>query len=327
MWPTANYMCVILLSHSVWWPFTGSNQFLGGSCLPFYIVLSSFVWFCPVLSSLSCSTVIELVASYLLPFCPVWIIQLVANSRTSSKKKYVGVMLRSTSEWRRWATGACRRPSWKYKSNNWLGYRVWGEWASSRVASERDGVVAVTTPLLEMPPADLAYWMGKFVLEVRKKDGQEYLPKSIYALVCCFKRYYEQHGVFDVNPLSSSDSRFGNFRVTLDTEMKREKENDPDSDSVICLALYIPHQIFSLENLIVVAAFVLVRLICWVMICILFILQLLQHWVMLLCVLAVGKVCIYVVIAHLSSLTLYLKLHHMTAFEEYDWLYRSRDQQ
>ena len=97
------------------------------------------------------------------------------------------------------------------------GIRVWGEWASSRVASERDGVVAVTTPLLEMPPADLAYWMGKFVLEVRKNNGQEYPPKSIYALVCCFKRYYEQHGVFDVNP-------------------------------VICLALYIQHQLFSLEN-------------------------------------------------------------------------------
>ena len=77
---------------------------------------------------------------------------------------------------------------------------------------------------------------------------QEYPPKSIYTLVCCFKRYYEQYGVFDVNPLSLSDSRFGNFRVTLDAEMKREKENDPDSDSVICLALYIPHQLFSPEN-------------------------------------------------------------------------------
>ena len=34
------------------------------------------------------------------------------------------------------------------------GIHVWDEWASSRVASERDGVVAVTTPLMEMPPAD-----------------------------------------------------------------------------------------------------------------------------------------------------------------------------
>ena len=60
-----------------------------------------------------------------------------------------------------------------------------------------------------MPSANLAYWMGKFVLEVCKKDGKEYPPKTLYALVCCFKRYYEQNGVFDVNPLSSSDARFG----------------------------------------------------------------------------------------------------------------------
>ena len=64
-----------------------------------------------------------------------------------------------------------------------------------------------------MLSANLAYWMGKFVLEVCKKDGKEYLPKSWYSLVCCIKRYYEQNGVFNVNPLSSSDARFGNFMM------------------------------------------------------------------------------------------------------------------
>jgi len=91
----------------------------------------------------------------------------------------------------------------------WMGFQgscFWARWSCC----------SYDTPV-EMPPADLAYWMGKFVLEVRKNDGQEYSPKSIYALVCCFKRCYEQHGVFDVNP-------------------------------VICLALYIQHQLFSLEN-------------------------------------------------------------------------------
>ena len=83
------------------------------------------------------------------------------------------------------------------------------------------GIVPLTTPLLEIPPADLAYWMGKFVLEVRKKDGSEYPQKSLYALVCCFKRFFEQNGVHNVNPLRVDDSRFGNFRATLDAEMKR----------------------------------------------------------------------------------------------------------
>ena len=44
---------------------------------------------------------------------------------------------------------------------------------------------------------------------------------SLYALICCFRRYYEQNWVFDANPLSFSDARIGNFRVTLDAEMKR----------------------------------------------------------------------------------------------------------
>ena len=72
-----------------------------------------------------------------------------------------------------------------------------------------------------MPIEDLAYWLGKFVLEVRKQNGREYPPKTLYGLICCFKRYFEQNGVHDVNPLDRGDARFGNFRTTLDAEMQR----------------------------------------------------------------------------------------------------------
>ena len=71
-----------------------------------------------------------------------------------------------------------------------------------------------------MPHVDLAYWMGKFVLEVHKKDGSEYPLKSLYALVCCFKCFFEQNGVHNFNPLRVDDSRLGNFRPTLDAEVK-----------------------------------------------------------------------------------------------------------
>ncbi len=71
------------------------------------------------------------------------------------------------------------------------GIRVWKEWAESRPGEVGSSRALVTTPLLELSPENLAYWMGKFVLEVRKKDGTEYPPKSLYALVCCFKRYLE----------------------------------------------------------------------------------------------------------------------------------------
>ncbi len=44
------------------------------------------------------------------------------------------------------------------------------------------------TPLLNMPPDYLAYWMGKFVLKVRKVNGSEYPPKSLYTMVCCLTK-------------------------------------------------------------------------------------------------------------------------------------------
>ena len=72
-----------------------------------------------------------------------------------------------------------------------------------------------------MPPNDLAYWMGKFVLEVRKHDGKEYPPETLYALVTTFKRYFERNGVYTINPLNTGDPIFGDFRSTLDAEMKR----------------------------------------------------------------------------------------------------------
>ena len=88
----------------------------------------------------------------------------------------------------------------KSKSATAWGIRVWNDWATARASMvETAGHAPVGTPLLQMQVEDLAYWMSKFVLEARKADGSEYPPKTLYALVCCFKRYYEASGVHDVN--------------------------------------------------------------------------------------------------------------------------------
>ena len=64
-----------------------------------------------------------------------------------------------------------------------------------------------------MPVHDFAYWLGKFVLEVRKKkDASEYPPKTLYRMVCCFKRFFEQNKVYSVNPLAPE---FGEFRQNI----------------------------------------------------------------------------------------------------------------
>ena len=85
------------------------------------------------------------------------------------------------------------------KSMTEWGIRVWSEWANSHtVMPAPDRVVSVGTPLMAMTPVDLAYWMGKIVLGVQKKDGQQYPPKTLYVLVCCFKQFFEQNGGYVV---------------------------------------------------------------------------------------------------------------------------------
>ena len=66
---------------------------------------------------------------------------------------------------------------------------------------------------------DLANHISRFNLEVRKKDGTEFPPESLHHLVCGIQRHLRFHG----NPAVDffKDAPFAEFRMTLDTEMKR----------------------------------------------------------------------------------------------------------
>jgi hypothetical protein len=41
----------------------------------------------------------------------------------------------------------------------------------------------VDTPFQEMNGESMAYWLGKFVQEVVRRDGQKYPPRSLYGIV------------------------------------------------------------------------------------------------------------------------------------------------
>ena len=53
-------------------------------------------------------------------------------------------------------------------------------------------------------PDDLTYWMSKFVHEASECNGDEYPPKTLHSLVCCFKHYFNDSVVSDINPLNPS---------------------------------------------------------------------------------------------------------------------------
>ncbi len=65
----------------------------------------------------------------------------------------------------------------KTKATTDWGMKDWTDWAVARQISpaDVDSRVLLTTPLLNMPTDDLAYWlwMGKFVLDIRKQNGSE----------------------------------------------------------------------------------------------------------------------------------------------------------
>ena len=69
-------------------------------------------------------------------------------------------------------------------------------------------VAVLSTRIEEMDALSLNYWLSKFVMEVAKKCGERYPPKTVYGIVCGIRRYLqEKKGAEALNPLDNSDRR------------------------------------------------------------------------------------------------------------------------
>ena len=49
-------------------------------------------------------------------------------------------------------------------------------------------VAQLSTSIEEMDAVTLNYWLSKFVMEVAKKSGERYPPKTVYGIVCGIRR-------------------------------------------------------------------------------------------------------------------------------------------
>ena len=54
---------------------------------------------------------------------------------------------------------------------------------------ENSGEPELNQRIDEMSDEDLDFFLGRFVAEVRKKDGQEYPGKTIYEMICSLQCY------------------------------------------------------------------------------------------------------------------------------------------
>ena len=92
--------------------------------------------------------------------------------------------------------------------------KIWEQWSKQRHTQTNTPIPPLTT----MPTSQLSYWLIRFVLEARKRNGEPYPPNSLHHIVMGVVRHLRWCGrSLDV----IKDVEFQEFRATLDSEMKR----------------------------------------------------------------------------------------------------------
>lgn len=68
---------------------------------------------------------------------------------------------------------------------------------------------------------DLNFWMQRFIVEIRRKDGSEYPPNTLTQIVAGLQRHLRSVCVGrQINFFKEEDLFFREFRKTLDARMK-----------------------------------------------------------------------------------------------------------
>ena len=95
--------------------------------------------------------------------------------------------------------------------------RLWNQWKQYRNGTTTNE--KVPEELTVMGKESVQYWLSRFILEVRKKDGSEYPANSLHHICCGLMRHLRQNRQPEVDFFK--DPTFSDFRATLDSEMKR----------------------------------------------------------------------------------------------------------
>ena len=73
----------------------------------------------------------------------------------------------------------------------------------------------------------LTFWLERFMLEVRNKHGNKYSPNGLHQIIVGIMRHVRAIAAPTIDFLK--DGAFGNFRKTLNGEMKRLTETGKDT--------------------------------------------------------------------------------------------------
>ena len=106
-------------------------------------------------------------------------------------------------------------PETTAKSTKWA-VNIWKMWSQNRCELNGDGPSLLS---LEM----LNNWLCKFVLKLRRKDGKEYPPNTLYCICCGIMRHVKFYCP-EINFFTMP--QFHGFKQALDGEMKRLQAGD-----------------------------------------------------------------------------------------------------
>lgn len=90
----------------------------------------------------------------------------------------------------------------KTQANTVWATKIWQDWAAFRMKNisqeEAAAGCVLDSDVVKMKLADVSFWLQRFVLEVRKSNGDVYSPDSLYQLCCSIQRALRDAGQ-DVN--------------------------------------------------------------------------------------------------------------------------------
>lgn len=101
---------------------------------------------------------------------------------------------------------------------------MWSQWASycqQHIIEQSETAHRLLPEFVNMPKMDIQFWISKFVVEAKRKDGSSYPPNSLYQICCGLGRALKTSGRTDVDIFNAAE--FAPFRDTLDTCMKQLK--------------------------------------------------------------------------------------------------------
>ena len=115
-------------------------------------------------------------------------------------------------------------PTKTASQSNWA-LKVWYEWAKQRLgqpfADSDESKRELCEDFCVMDKDSMEFWLPKFVLESRRKDGACYPPETLYSICTGLNRILKSVDRADINLFS--DPKFISFKQTLDSLMKQLK--------------------------------------------------------------------------------------------------------